>query len=59
MAHQKLGNATEARQSYEQAASATERMLRDGKTEGGDPLPWNRRLTLQRLGDEARKLIRP
>jgi tetratricopeptide (TPR) repeat protein len=57
MTHFKLGHDAEARQWFDRAEAESKRMLADGKTESGEPLPWNRRLTLELLWKEARALL--
>jgi tetratricopeptide (TPR) repeat protein len=57
MTHHKLRHETEARQWFDRAEAETNRMLGDGKTERGQPLAWNRRLTLELLRAEARALL--
>ena len=58
MTHHKLGHNAEARQWFGQSIAETERMLADGKTASGEPLSWNRRLTLELLRAEATALFR-
>jgi tetratricopeptide (TPR) repeat protein len=57
MTHHRLGHHDEARRWFNQAAQATKKMLAEDKTEGGEPVPWNRRLTLEVLHAEAQALL--
>jgi tetratricopeptide (TPR) repeat protein len=54
-----LGDRAEARRWFDQAAEHTEKSLREGKTAHGESVPWNRKLTLELLHEEAKTLIGP
>jgi tetratricopeptide (TPR) repeat protein len=56
MAHHKLGHDTEAQQWLDKANTWTDKVLADHEA-GTTPLPWNRRLTLTLLRDEAEQTI--
>ena len=58
MTHHNLGHAAEARQWFNRAEAETTRLLADGETKSGQPLPWNLRLTLELLRGEATALLR-
>ena len=53
MAHQRRGNAQEARRWLDRAAQWTDNILQEGTLANGTPLPWCRRLTLELLRREA------
>jgi hypothetical protein len=62
MAHHRLGHADEARQWSDKATRRIDEMLTgDGKASAagaaGPPMPWNRKLTLRLLRDEAEALL--
>ncbi|MGH7139558.1 MAG: tetratricopeptide repeat protein, partial [Pirellulales bacterium] len=57
MTYHKLGHDVDARQWFDRAEAETTRMLADGKTESAEPLPWNRRLTLELLRAETRAML--
>jgi serine/threonine protein kinase len=57
MTYYRLGHRDEARPWFDKAAQATKKMLAEDKTEAGESLPWNRRLTLELLLAEAQALL--
>ena len=57
MTHHRLGHPADARQWFDRAEAETTRLLANGKTESGEPLTWNRRLTLELLRAEATALL--
>jgi tetratricopeptide (TPR) repeat protein len=57
MTHHRLGHHNDARRWFDRAAQATKKMLAEDKTEAGEPVPWNRRLTLELLHAEAQALL--
>ena len=60
MAHQRLGHVEEAKKWHDKAAQWIERETRKKPKEpaAANPLPWNRRLTLQLLRREAEELLK-
>lgn len=58
MTNQRLGQTEQAKSWLDKAAAYTTKALADGKTESGEPLSWNRRLTLELLRAEATALFR-
>jgi tetratricopeptide (TPR) repeat protein len=58
MANHRLGNNDAACEWYDRASAETAELLARG-TESGDPIAWNRRLTLELLRDEAAALLGP
>jgi tetratricopeptide (TPR) repeat protein len=54
MAHHALGNSEAARQWYDRASAETEKLLTRTTV---DPVPWNRRLTLELLRAEAANMF--
>jgi tetratricopeptide (TPR) repeat protein len=58
MAEHSLGNTDAARQWYDRANAETAQLLAKGPTEPGyEPIPWNRRLTLELLRAEAAEMF--
>jgi tetratricopeptide (TPR) repeat protein len=56
MAHQRLGHREEAKKWLDKAVAWTEKTLRDAD-QGAADLPWNRRLTLKLLREEAAAVL--
>ena len=56
MAHHRLGHAEESRQWLDKGVTWTDKALREHE-QGVKPLPWNRRLTLKLLRQEAETLL--
>ena len=54
MAHHRLGNNAEAVKWHTRASRYTEKALESADPRGAVSSPWNRRLTLQLLRDEAK-----
>ena len=58
MAHHSRGNAAEARQWFDKANAYIEKVLAEDRPGTSGSLPWNRRLTLKLLRDEAAALLK-
>ena len=59
MAHHASGHHDEAKKWLDKAGSWTDRVLREHEDGTGAKLPWNRRLTLKLLREEAQELLKP
>ena len=57
MAHHRLGHGEEAKKWLDKAAAWTENAMREAD-QGQKSMPWNRRLTLKLLGEEAEALLK-
>lgn len=57
MTHHRLGNGREAQKLHKMAREYTAKVLAEGKQGDVQPLPWNRRLTLELLRDETQALL--
>jgi tetratricopeptide (TPR) repeat protein len=57
MTHHRLGHHDEARRWFDKAEQAMKKMLTEHKTETGESLLWNRRLTLELLHAEASAVL--
>ncbi|NLT72351.1 MAG: tetratricopeptide repeat protein, partial [Verrucomicrobiaceae bacterium] len=57
MAHHRLGHGEEAKTWLDKAVTSTEKALGEQK-QGTADVPWNRRLTLKLLRDEAEALLK-
>jgi len=57
MAHHRLGHGEEAKTWLDKAVTSTEKALGE-RTQGTADVPWNRRLTLKLLRDEAEALLK-
>jgi len=58
MAHARLGHTTEAREWF-QRASALDPLTTPANTNAPSRVPWNRRLTLELLRQEAESFLKP
>jgi tetratricopeptide (TPR) repeat protein len=58
MVHHRLGHREEAKKWFGKAVAWTEKTIRDAD-QGTTDLPWNRRLTLKLLREEAEALLKP
>lgn len=58
MAHHRLGHTEEAKKWLDRAVQWTDKAMRQDAAKAGGPLPWNRRVTLKLLSEEAEALVK-